>query len=111
MTTTTTTATTEAVKPDSLVVTLHKNWVTAGSKKADEKAIKKAIADYKALTAKREAAEAAFKAAASAESDAVAAIVKMRGKGRLMIDGVLHTPMSRGETVYFRKDGEDAEAY
>lgn len=94
-------------KEDSLLVKLHNQWVAAGSKKVDAKEAKRLVQAYETAAKARKAAEDAFVKAQRAESDSVAAIVLARGKSRVTIGGVLCSPMSRGQTVYFRKENQD----
>lgn len=100
-------------KSKSLLDKLHDEWVTAGSKKPDAKTRDRLLAEHKAATKKRQAAEEAFEAARQAEVDTVAAIVRARGKGRFKTpDGATYVAMSRGDTVYLRlESGGDIETF
>jgi flagellar hook-basal body complex protein FliE len=103
--------TTQTPADPKLVDSLHAQWVAAGSKKPDQKTAKTLVAAWKAAQKEQEAAEEAYKKAMAKTSAAVSAIVVARGKGRVEIDGIICTPMSRGETVYFRKESKEAESF
>lgn len=92
-------------KEPSLLDKLHAEFLKAGGKEPDAKTGKALLGSWRAASEARDKAEAAFRKAQTAESDAVAAIIKARGKGRVKIDGEVHVPMSRGTTVFFRKEG------
>jgi hypothetical protein len=92
-------------KAPALLSLLHEQWEKGGKKKPSTKEEDALLKAWKDAGKVRDAAEAAFRASVKAESDACAAIVKARGKGRLRIAGVTYVPMSRGETVYFRTEG------
>jgi len=93
-------------KPAGLLLKLHEEWVKNGSKQPDQKTAKALVDSWKAKSAARDKAEAAFREAQKEESETVAAIIRARGKGRLNISGVgIFVPMSRGNTVYLRQEG------
>jgi methionine synthase I (cobalamin-dependent) len=90
-------------KPN-IIAELHQAWVDAGKKKPNDATMAKLVKAYKEASKARETAEQAYVAAKSAESAAVKAIVLNRGKGRVSIGGRTLTPMSKGESVYFRPE-------
>ncbi len=90
-------------KPN-IIAELHQQWIANGKKKAPEATMAKLVKAYKDASKARDAAEEAFEAAKRAESAAVKAIVLNRGKGRVEIGGRTLTPMSKGESVYFRPE-------
>lgn len=78
-----------------------------GKPSKDAKVLVKA---WQTASAAKDAAEAALANAARAQSDAAAALIRgCCGKGRVTIGGVTYVPMSRGETVFLRREGS-AEA-
>jgi hypothetical protein len=95
-------ATNETSEETTLVNQLHNKWVEAGSKPASPAEAKRLIAAYNAAAKALTAAEEAHAAAQKAVGRAVTDIVLARGKGSFLIAGVKHTPMSKGQTVYFR---------
>lgn len=100
------TAETAAPKVPSPIDVLHAEYVKAGSPKVDGKTAKTLVSAWEKAHAAREAAESAFEKAAKAESDAVAAIVRARGKGRLKLaDGSQFIPMGRGDKVWLKREG------
>ena len=84
---------------------LHAQWVKNGSVKLSKADGGAMITDYLKVKQARAQAEEAFEAARKAESDAVAAMVVKRGKGRIIIAGEPYVPMARGETVFLRREG------
>jgi hypothetical protein len=93
-------------KPAGLLAKLHEEWVKGGSKTADAKTAKNLVETWKVKSAARDKAEAAFRETQKEESEAVAAIIRARGKGRINIAGIgIFVPMSRGNTVYLRQEG------
>jgi hypothetical protein len=98
--------TTETEVKSPLLSKLHSEFL-ARTKPVEKKDAELIVANWKKASLARERAEAAFVAAQKAESDAVAAIVRARGKGRVKIDGKDYVPMSRGNTAYLRREGSD----
>ena len=95
---------TEAKAP-SLHNVLHAQWVAAGSKTPSKAEGGKLLKGYLEAHQAKKVAELALEEAQNAETAAVTAIILARGKGRLRIAGEVHIPMSRGGTVYFRREG------
>lgn len=105
-------ATTEAPAEKMLLQVIHEEWKAAGSKAPTGKEAQALVSAWKAASKARDAAEAAFTKAQEAESAACAAIVRARGKGRIKIGESTYIPMSRGKTVYFRREGgAEVEAF
>jgi|APFre7841882630_1041343.scaffolds.fasta_scaffold30826_4 hypothetical protein len=109
---TTTPATPDAAPEKMLLQVIHEEWKAAGSKAPTAKEAQALVTAWKAASKARDVAEAAFTKAQEAESAACAAIVRARGKGRIKIGDATYIPMSRGKTVYFRREGgEEVEAF
>jgi hypothetical protein len=89
----------------NLLSELHAAFEAGGSKTPDAKTNGALVKAWQAASAKRDAAEKAYREATKAESDAVAAIIRANGKGRIGIAGVTYIPMSRGDTAYLRREG------
>lgn len=103
---------TETPKRETALDALHKQWVAKGSRKPDEKTAKSLMAAYVKASNAREAAEQTFAAAKEEESKAATAIILSRGKGRFKAGGVIYTAMSKGDSVFLRKDGgEDLDSF
>lgn len=96
-------------KAPTLLDTLHAEYTAKGGKEGKARKplapMPPMMATWKKAKAARDKAEEAFVAASKAESDAVAAIIRNVGKGRLTIDGASYIPMARGETAYLRREG------
>lgn len=94
----------------SLLKDLHAQWEKGGKKVVDKKQATALMAAWKKASDAREESEQAFAAAQRAESDAVKAIVLARGSAKLKLgDGTVLVPMSRGATVYFRKESDPSK--
>lgn len=89
----------------NLLTELHAEFVKGGGKAPDGKVNKGLVDAWRKASDARDKAEAVFKAAAKSESDAVAALIRANGKGRVSIGGDVYIPMSRGDTAYLRKEG------
>lgn len=97
------TATTEASKV-SILDTIHKRWVDAGSKDPSAKQTKVLLDTYRAKLKETQAAQEALDAAAAAADAAAAAIVEAHGRDiGVNLDGVEHVPACYGPKVYFKK--------
>lgn len=96
---------TPAVREKAILAVIHDEWVAGGSKKPDKKTNRELITKWEQAERNRKATEKAFQEAALAETEAVKAIVRANGKGRMRINGRTFIPMSRGKTVFFREEG------
>ena len=88
-----------------LLAVLHAAWEADGKKAPNAKEAQTLVKAWEAASVARDKAEKVFTDAQKAESQACAAIVRARGKGRIKIGDATYIPMSRGETCYFRKEG------
>ena len=94
-------------EPMTGLETLHAEYLAAKATgklpdKAKTKAMVKAALDAEKA---RERAERAAVEARNAESAAVSALIRIIGKGRVVLGGELRTPMVKGGTAYLRRDG------
>jgi len=89
-----------------LLAVLHTKWVDSGSPKPDGKTAKTLVTAWQKAHAAKTAAEAALNAAIAEEVKATSALILARGKGRIKFpDGSQYIPMSKGDTVYLRREG------
>lgn len=111
-TTTKTNGTNGTAKADdggSVLDKLNAEFVRDHKGKTSQKRVKELVSNYLNATKRRAEAEAAIEAAVKAESDAATALIREAcGKNKVTIGGVLYSPMSRGERVFFRKESGEA---
>ena len=100
-----TTPATETPAPaGSLLTQVHQEWLDAGKPVPTKKEFTELERAYAEARKTKAAAEKAYNAAAKAESDSVAAIVRACGKGKLKVGGEIVTPMARGESLFMRRE-------
>lgn len=93
----------------SVLDKLNAEFVRDHKGKTSQKRVKELVSNYLNATKRRAEAEAAIEAAVKAESDAATALIREAcGKNKVTIGGVLYSPMSRGERVFFRKESAEA---
>lgn len=98
--------TTEKKEP-SLLAKLVDEWKKAGSKVPAKNVCKQLVADLEKARANQDAAEKALAAAKAKASEAAMACVRAFGPTNVPLgpSGAPHTPMCRGENVYYRALG------
>lgn len=85
---------------------LHAEYISKGGKDGAPIAANKPLLEaYAKAKVSRLKAEKALESAQLHEQDCIAAIIRNNGKGSMRIDGEKLTPMSRGETLFFKTEG------
>lgn len=74
--------------------------------KADLKAVKKLMAEYRKLDDEIRAADELAKKAREKQYEIAEKVVQQTGKSPITIDGVRFVPSSRGDTVFFKNQSE-----
>jgi hypothetical protein len=101
---------TEEPKSPTVLSKLHAEFIASGGKAPSKKETLEYIATWRKAQVARKTAEEALAKTMLAESTAAAVIVrKCSGKANVVMpdDKVTYVPMSRGETVFFRRLGGD----
>ena len=103
------TASTPANDEGSILDRLNQDFVKNFKGKTSKARTKELVNNFTNATAARVKAETALEAAKKAESEAASALIREAcGKSKVTIGGVLYSPMSRGDRVFFRKENGDA---
>lgn len=101
-----TTETNGKTKTPSKLDALHAEFEKTHKGKTPAKRVAELVKAYTAAQAARQTADEKAAAAADVESRAAEAIIReCSGKGRVTIGGVNLMPMSRGDRVFFRREG------
>jgi len=102
-----TNGTTDAAS-DSILAGLRKEYETTFKGKTNKKRADELVGNFKKARAAVDAAEKALESATKGASEAAKAIIReVSGGARVTIGGVVYSPMSRGENVFFRKESAD----
>lgn len=90
---------------ESVLASLKTEFETNHKGKTSAKRSAELVAAFKRANAGVDQAEKALESAKRAASDAAKAIIReVSGTSRVTIGGVVYSPMSRGENVFFRKE-------
>jgi hypothetical protein len=92
-----------AVKTESILSKIQKQWVKSGSKMPPAEEGKKLVGVYTGAATKVTEAEAALAKAKAEEYAAVEKLAQAYGCRSLRIGGVVHDFASRGNIIFFRK--------
>lgn len=101
-----TNGTTEAAVKVSAVAKLVNGWRDKGSKLPDGKVQKDLIGKFKTLNKARNDAQKVLDKANAELSAHAELMVQSFGDKKLELDGTLYFPASRGDTVFYRSQGE-----
>lgn len=83
----------------------HQAWVDAGSPEPASADAKRVVGAYVAADKAVVAAEKALEAARAKRSDAIEALVRVTGKGRLDLGKLgVQIPMARGDSLFMRPE-------
>jgi hypothetical protein len=100
--TTQTNGTAETPKVDSILTTINQEWVKAGRKTPDAKALKAMASTLKAADDSVDTAQKALALAKERQDAAVLALAKATGGAPISIGGEVRTFAARNGRVFFR---------
>lgn len=96
-------------KGPSILDTLNAAFEKEHKGKTTKKRVAELVTNYTKAQSARIAADAAVESAKVAETIAARALItEACGKSKVTIAGVLYTPMTRGDRVFFRKESGES---